>query len=400
MEKRIEEVRNIAKSEHLGGIILKNTENLVLVTGGYWPRNGLSLCFIPVKGEPVLIVPSAEREDVTACEGNFVIKTFDTTLLKAQDPIDGLRNIFCWIGQTYEIPCGIFGTEKHVPKTAPAMCGGETSGFEEAVLHLMKHHLNITQFVNVQAKLAGIRTCKTELEIAKIQKANCLGQVGLKRFKDLLDEGAELTEIELACEVEKTIAVGACREGVRYARAWAQVTSGLRTVEAWKPGLYTTNKKIEPGDLVMIELCTGADGYFSDLTLTHHFGPVTKEKQNLVNLVKASQVAALSQLGPGKRAEEAFLAAEKVCRDAGFGDYFLHGIGHGVGFIYHEGCPGIGPGSRNLFRPGMIHSVEPGVYVPGVGGVRFEVNVVETDLGYEVLGKQELWQDLGFYKER
>ena len=399
MKKRIEEVQNIAKSKKLDGVVLKNTENIILVTGGYWPRNGFSLCFVPASGKPVIILPSAEAEDAAFCEKEFVIKTFDTTVLNAKATIDSLTEIFQWISASYEMKYGRVGTEKYAQKSAPSMCGGELSSFGEDIAALIKRILKVTEFINVQTCLASVRMCKLEPEVAKIQKANYLGQLGLKKFIDLLDTGSDITEIELACEVEKAIAVNAAKEDVRYARAWAQITSGLRTVEGWKPGLYTTNKKIEDGDLVMIELCTGADGYFSDLTMTHYFGTITAQKLALMNLVKASQAAALAQLGPGKKAEEAFQAAEKVCRDAGLAEYFLHGIGHGVGFVYHEGSPLIGPGSKDIFQPGMIHSVEPGIYVPQVGGVRFEVNVLETEKGYEILGRRELWQQMGFYKE-
>ena len=383
---RVEQVKEFLKKNGCDIAIFNRVENVVLLSGGYWPRNGLSFAVIPAEGKPALVVPSPEKEDVTPGYKHFQIMDYGTVLIRGGDSTENLKQVFQSLKTLWNLPSqAIIAYEKYVAVSAPSLCDGEVTLTGRNTHALIEEAFDGKEVVDIEPYIEEIRTCKTPDEIEKIRMANRMGYVGIAKFKELLDSGQPLTEIGLGAAVESEIAVKAHEYGVRYARAWAQITSGLRTVDAWKAGLVTTDKPIEDGDLVMLEMCTAADGYFSDLTCTWKRGQIDAKKQEMLDLIDRSQEAARMQCGKGKRAVDAFQAAYDICKEAGYEEYFLHGIGHGTGWSYHDGRPGIGPGSEDIFEVGMIHSVEPGIYVPGVGGVRQEVNVVETEDGCEIL---------------
>jgi Xaa-Pro aminopeptidase len=140
------------------------------------------------------------------------------------------------------------------------------------------------------------------------------------------------------------------------------------------------------GELVMIEMGTIVDGYFCDLSTTHYMEHADEQQLSMLYMVEKAQERALGMVKAGARAADVDAAAREYLSAQGMGEYFVHGTGHGVGFAYHDGGPALVPSSEDVLETGMIHSVEPGIYIPGVGGVRFEVNVLVTASGYRILG--------------
>ena len=138
------------------------------------------------------------------------------------------------------------------------------------------------------------------------------------------------------------------------------------------PHAGQTCKKIGKGDFVIIDWGGEADGYYSDMTRTLLMGgPDLEQKKKIYNIVNRARGKAVQAVSAGKGSSEVDAAARKFIADAGFGDFFGHGTGHGIGLDVHE-APRI---SRTAYRPladGMVFSIEPGIYLPGVGGVRIE----------------------------
>ena len=126
------------------------------------------------------------------------------------------------------------------------------------------------------------------------------------------------------------------------------------------------------------------DGYNSDLTRVLWRGKVLPELSRILRVARAAQRAALRVIRPGVAAARVDAAARKVISDAGYGRQFAHGLGHGVGLEVHEG-PVLSPRSKDRLRAGMVVTVEPGIYLPGVGGVRVEDMVLVTREGGRVL---------------
>jgi Xaa-Pro aminopeptidase len=137
----------------------------------------------------------------------------------------------------------------------------------------------------------------------------------------------------------------------------------------------STDRVIEEGDLVMVEMATLMDGYYSDLTYMAVAGEPSERQREIHNAVLEAQQAACRKMVPGNSYEDPDKAARKVLDDSELGKYFVHVTGHGLGFRFHESTPFLMPGATGTLQEGIVSSVEPGVYIPGFGGIRIEDNV-------------------------
>jgi Xaa-Pro aminopeptidase len=150
--------------------------------------------------------------------------------------------------------------------------------------------------------------------------------------------------------------------------------------------VITTTRRLQDGDLALLELAVVADGFWSDRTRVRVAGSATDMQRQVFAAVKQAQEAATAAIRTGVKAGEVDEAARAIIRAAGYDKEFLHVTGHGLGLRYHEPFPLICPGSDEVLEQGMLHTVEPGVYFPEMGGIRIEDNVLVTDSGAEVLG--------------
>jgi len=163
------------------------------------------------------------------------------------------------------------------------------------------------------------------------------------------------------------------------------VQSGPNTVDAGRFN-RSSGRRIEEGDLVLIEMATCVDGYWSDLTRTVPVGRVSAEQNDLLAAVVEAQRAALQLVAPGVSADAIDAAARSVLARAGFADDFTHATGHHVGFRYHDPGFAIAPGNHDTLEAGMVITIEPGAYVPHLRcGARLEDNVAITASGSEIL---------------
>ena len=171
--------------------------------------------------------------------------------------------------------------------------------------------------------------------------------------------------------------------GVRSVRGFAQVLSGPRTVAAWGPAYLATQRRVETGDVVLLELATVADGYWSDLTRVQVAGSPTARQREVRLAVDAAVRAVAAAARPGVDGAAVHAAARTALAEAGLAGAFPHHTGHGVGFRYHEPIPLLHPRSTDILQAGMVFTIEPGVYNEDFGGMRVEENVVVSPAGCE-----------------
>jgi Xaa-Pro aminopeptidase len=146
----------------------------------------------------------------------------------------------------------------------------------------------------------------------------------------------------------------------------------------------TATTRIGEADFVLVDWGATGRPYKSDLTRVLVTGKVTPKFEKVYRLVLAAQERAIAAIRPGVKAGDVDAEARSVIAEAGFGRFFDHGLGHGLGMDIHE-APRLRPGSDALLQPGMIVTVEPGVYLPAWGGIRIEDDVLVTHDGHEVL---------------
>ena len=219
------------------------------------------------------------------------------------------------------------------------------------------------------------RMTKDDEELARIRSAVQLGARIFDRAIEILRPG--IKESEVAAEMELV----ARRGGAEEMSFPTIIASGPRSA---LPHGRASNQPIAPGGFVVCDFGVILLGYCSDQTRTVWVGPVPREARDAYQAVLDAQQAAIEAVRPGIAASDVDEEARKVLKKAGLGCYFTHSTGHGVGLEIHE-TPRVANGQRELLQPGMVITIEPGVYFPGKWGVRIEDMVAVTAGGYEVL---------------
>jgi len=226
-------------------------------------------------------------------------------------------------------------------------------------------------------ELHHLRLHKSADEIDLISKATDLNAAGLAQIEEMIRPGVRENEVALSLEFALR-KLGADEKAFDII-----VASGLRGA---MPHGVASDKVLEEGDLITIDFGCRLSGYHSDETVTLALGEVSDKLRTLFDTVLEAHDRALSAVAPGVDLS----ALDQIARDhikaCGYGDYFGHGLGHGVGLEVHE-APTVSPRSTAIAEEGMVFTIEPGIYVPGVGGVRIEDMVLVTGDGHQTLTK-------------
>jgi len=230
-------------------------------------------------------------------------------------------------------------------------------------------------FVAVGPLVAVLREVKDADEIAKMRRAAALGCRLFNGIFDYIVPGATEAEIAAALEFK------ARREGAEAMSFETIVASGERSA---RPHGRATGAKLPQRGFVTMDFGVVLDGYCSDMTRTVHLGKAMPGEREVYDSVLEAQMSAVAAVRPGVTAGELDEAARSVLRRAGLDKYFSHSTGHGVGLEIHEG-PRLASKQKQELRPGMVVTIEPGVYMPGRFGVRIEDMVLVTARGGEVL---------------
>ena len=220
-----------------------------------------------------------------------------------------------------------------------------------------------------------LRLRKDRRELAHIRLAIRRAEDSFRELRRHLKPGA--TEREIAFKLECLMR----DNGARKAAFDTIVASGGNGA---MPHASVTSRRIRKGDLVTIDFGAEAHGYLCDITRTVCVGRPSPRQREIHGLVLSAQAAAMQSIKPGVSCKSVDEAAREVIRRAGHGEHFGHGTGHGIGLMVHEG-PSVSPLSKDQVESGMVFTVEPGVYVPGWGGVRIEDMVLATENGMKLL---------------
>jgi Xaa-Pro dipeptidase len=224
--------------------------------------------------------------------------------------------------------------------------------------------------------LSDLRLKKDQNEIEAMRKAVKIAQSALEATIPSIKIG--MTEKELSSE----LVVQLLRNGSEPEMPFSPIVSG--GLNSANPHASPTERKLQAGDLLVIDWGATHDGYISDLTRTFAVGEVDDEYQKIHKIVQESNAAGRAAAKPGAHCADVDIAAREVIEKSGYGKYFTHRTGHGIGMEGHEE-PYIRGDNMQILEPGMAFTVEPGIYLPGRNGVRVEDNVVMTETGADVL---------------
>jgi Xaa-Pro aminopeptidase len=212
----------------------------------------------------------------------------------------------------------------------------------------------------------SLRKIKDEVEISLISRAANLTSRGMKRAFEIIKPG--LREYEVAAEIEYEMR----RSGSSGIAFDTIVCSGP---ESAFPHGGLGEREIKEGDFVIIDIGARYHGYCADMTRTLIIGKPSERQKHIYETVKEAQRLAISQTTSGVRAREIDETARKYIANEGYGEYFVHSLGHGIGLDVHE-PPTIGPVSEDIISPGNVITIEPGIYIPRFGGVRIEDTIL------------------------
>ena len=231
-------------------------------------------------------------------------------------------------------------------------------------------------FPDASQALASLRLRKDEKEIDAMRRAVKAAQDALEATIPTIRIGA--SEKEIAAELNVRLLKSGSESELPFPPI---VSAGPNSAN---PHASPSERKLQAGDLLVVDWGARVDGYISDLTRTFRVGEVEPEFSKIAELVLDANTAGRAAGRPGVPCANVDKAARHVIEAAGYGAYFTHRTGHGIGMEDHED-PYMRADNMQMLYPGMAYTVEPGVYLPGRGGVRIEDNVVVTKEGVEVL---------------
>lgn len=245
----------------------------------------------------------------------------------------------------------------------------------EAVLALQKM-LPEAKLVDASTAVRKARGVKDAVEVERIRRAATIGSEVALEIPGLLKTG--MTEVELAAEIEHAM----MRRGAS-GRSFATIVGfGAHSAE---PHFSPGSEKLRPNTNIVCDFGAYFKRYACDITRTFHYGPTDPELKRVHETVQAAQQAAFAVLKAGVAGQDVHAAAQRVIDASPWKGRFTHGLGHALGLAVHDAGVGLAPGVEDRLEAGMVVTVEPGIYLPGHGGVRIEDDVVVTADGYEFL---------------
>ena len=380
---RTEQIRSFLERHDLRAWIAWRPDELLMLSR-YFPFWGASLLICFVDAEPILFVPQIEPRD--HIPAGLRVQEYPWGDLKCSDPYSVLvsavgAELLKAGANTEQV-----GMSVSVARTSLPIQAAEQIPIPEGFAGQLSA-LSAKPDARRQAAFAELYLRKTPEEIDAIRRANRVANVGLQAFFENLQPG--IAETEVAAAVESAIYRQIGIDDIFHSRGWAMVQAGPNSALAGQFN-RSTARRLENGDLVLIELATCVNGYWSDLTRTAPVGSPKPEVEQILDVAMKAQQAAVDGIRPGVTANHIDALARDMIAAQGLSSFFTHHTGHHVGFRYHD--PGflILPGESSKLEPGMVLTIEPGVYVPERGcGARIEDNVLVTESGHEILSRIE-----------
>lgn len=337
MNLRIKNLQRKIVSEKMGGFVSFNPSNIFYLTGFYAENS-----FVFVSRKDIILVVSELNYPSAKKYANCKIQIATDSFFK-----------------------------KYKNKKL-----GFDNGISVARLEKLQK-LKGVKFESCAGFVENLRLLKDQSELSKIRIACKISQKAIEYAEKKLKVG--ITEKELADELEYFLR----KCGAEKSAFDIIVASGKNSAN---PHHKPSARKFQKDDIVLIDLGCIYEGYNSDLTRTFFLGKINKYAENVFEIVKEAQKKALNVIKDGVSCREVDFAARNFIIKNGFGKYFIHGTGHGIGIDIHEE-PSVSAKSKTVLKAGMVVTVEPGIYIPNKFGVRIEDTVLVTKSGCEVLTK-------------
>ncbi len=352
MNERLEKLISLMNQHDLDGVVLNPGPSLTYLSGLHFHlMERPTVLLISKTGQAVIVLPELEKGKLTGEATEFLPVTY------GDDPAT-------W--------AAAFDKAATALALSDGRIGVEPTRLRFMELQYLQDAFPKVDFVDGSAALAALRLYKDADEVAKMRKAAQIAQDALLATLKTIRPG--MTEKAIASE----LVVQLFRAGSDPEMPFAPIVAlGENSAN---PHAVPTERELRPGDLLLVDWGASFEGYFSDITRTFTYGEVDPELRQIGEVVLAANRAGREAGGAGIDAGAVDRAARSVISAAGYGPAFIHRTGHGLGMEAHE-APYIFAENDLILEPGMTFTVEPGIYLPGKGGVRIEDDVVVSQDG-------------------
>ena len=356
MQQRTTNFSKWMKDNEVDVSVITSTENVFYLSGFYSdPHERLLGLVLFQEEEPFLVCPAMEKEDAKRSGWNYEIIGYND------------------IENPWElVDKAIRARIKKISKVSVEKEHMNVERFE-AVSSMFPNAV----FTSAENKLRKLRMIKDTQEISLIREACGLADYAVEVGCAEIKEGK--TELEIVAAIEYELK----KKGVTDMSFATMVLTGANGAS---PHGTPGQTKIQKGDFVLFDLGVIVDGYCSDITRTVAYGDINDKQKEIYATVLRAQLAAIEASKPGVTSANVDLTARKIISDAGYGEYFPHRLGHGLGIGVHE-YPSLTETNELPLEAGMVYTIEPGIYVPNVAGVRIEDDILVTKNGVEILTK-------------
>lgn len=386
--ERIARIQDALQSANLDAVLCTLPSN-VLMLSGYWPVIGTAIALATRDGIVAVLAPEDEvqfarhgwAERIDAFHTGALDK-ITTPALAASDPLRKLMH-------ELKLECARVGYEYGEASEPASYAGMHVYG--QAVVEMLRYAAPSAALAPANLLLDRLAASKTPPEVDRIRLACQISGEAYAHGRTQLDECR--TEAEIASVYRAGFSVfGLSKPNVLRADGLAWCMSGPNSAKAGAAFAHTANRQMQRGDLVLIHSNSYIDGYWTDITRTQALGEVTDKQRKIFAAIREARAAAFDSIRPGVRAAVVDETARDVIRQHGFGNYFPHSLGHGVGFaaISANAHPRIHPRSDEILETGMTFNIEPAIYIGGYGGARHCDMVAVTNNGMELLSEFQI----------
>jgi Xaa-Pro dipeptidase len=356
MNPRLSNIVELLQQQPADALVLNPGSTFIYLTGMQMHlMERPTVLFITRSGQVGLVLPYLEKEKLTGLDLELQAFPYE------DDPAT-------W-AEAFRLAVDALGLTQ-------AKLAAEPSRLRLLELQFIQSATPQAEIIDGSSLLEGLRLKKDPQELAKMREATIIAQNALIETLKLVHPG--MSEKQIAAE----LVIALYRAGSDIELPFEPiVSSGPNTAN---PHATPSERVLQEGELLLIDWGAGKDGYFSDITRTFTVGAVEPELLRIGEVVLAANTKGREIAGPGMPAGSVDRAVRAVIEAAGYGSFFTHRTGHGLGMEAHE-APYIFGANTQLLAPGMVFTIEPGIYLPGWGGVRIEDDVVVTEDGVRSL---------------
>jgi Xaa-Pro dipeptidase len=346
--ERLEKLKEQTLAQGLDAVALVPGSNMIYVSGihSHLSERPIVL-FVPVDDGPAIVIPLLEAT-------------------KAEAAGIAPDRIHTWTDEE-----GYTGAFQHAAaqlELSDTLLGVEALRMRVLELELLRRYAPDLKTAHADPILNALRLRKDASELDAIERAVAVAEIAMHNLLPQLRLGQ--TEKEVAAMLTREIMASGA-DGLAFNPIVSAGPNGA------SPHAVPTDRALQKGDLLILDWGAMVDGYVSDITRTFALGPISDELRQVYDVVRTANEAGRAATKPGRSGEEIDAAARAVIENAGYGDYFIHRTGHGLGMEAHEDPP-IVRGHTTPLPAGAVFTIEPGIYLPDRGGVRIEDNVVIT----------------------